>query len=171
MKSLYLLALLLPAAAGDVWAADLTHLRMLDAWAAESIERGLSRSTTVRDLVVELGRSNLIVHVETTRDLRGTTAGTTQLIYSGSGYRYVRIVLDRSLPPDARAAILGHELQHAVEIARSGAQDEAGIRRLFETIGHSVSGMRNVFETKAAAMTTVRVWSELHGDSKRGPER
>ena len=49
--------------------------------------------------------------------------GTTRFMTSAGGYRYVRISLLRGLEATERAAILGHELQHACELADSTAND------------------------------------------------
>jgi hypothetical protein len=102
-------------------AEDLYHVRAVDAWAAETLDRAQSRSAIVRSLLRELEGSDVIVHVRTASRLPHALAGMTRFVSRTGGYRYLRIDLDRALLPDARAAILGHELQHACEIARSGA--------------------------------------------------
>ena len=54
-----------------------------------------------------------------------------------------------SIPPSELPALLGHELQHAVEIAeREEVRDEEGVRRLYLEIGRQGSG--DSFETDAA---------------------
>lgn len=137
------------------------RVRALDPWAVESLRRVATRSPLARQLIHRLDRSNVIVHVVTDLGMPAHLAGTTRFVAQRAGYRYVRVTIDRQLLPDARAAILGHELQHALEIAVSDAADHDGVRRLYERIGKRVDG-REHFETVAATLAGRRVWTELH---------
>lgn len=141
-------------------AEDLYRVRAVDAWAAETLDRAQSRSAIVRSLLRELEGSDVIVHVRTASRLPHALAGMTRFVSRTGGYRYLRIDLDRALLPDARAAILGHELQHACEIARSGAASQDEVRRLFLTIG-TLANDSQTYETREAMSTTLRVWREL----------
>jgi len=168
MKSSCLLLVCLSAASPLAQAGTFAHVRSIDPWAPESLERGMSHSPLVRELVATLEASDVIVHIQTTTSLPFDTAGQTQLVHSAGGYRYVRIAVARGLAPDSRTAILGHELQHACEIARSRAVDSESVRELFLSIGHMLRGSTNAFETPEAMRTTIRVWSELRtGTSSR----
>ena len=57
-----------------------------------------------------------------------------------------------------RSAILGHELQHACEVADSSADDAASMRELFKQEGHR-AGL--YFETRAAIQAERNVRLEL----------
>ena len=146
------------------------RVRALDPWAAEAIRLGRERSQTVRDLVAELDASDIIVHVETRLALPLSAAGTTRLAGATASHRYVRIVLFRDPLPVSRVAVLGHELQHACEIARSTAKDAPGMRALFEAIGRPSPGERTAYETDAAIRVSRTIWYELHGDDKRAAQ-
>lgn len=143
------------------------RVRALDAWALESLERVEARSALARRLIHRLDASDVIVHIVTDTVMPTHLAGTTRFVARHGGYRYVRIALDRQLLPDTRAAILGHELQHAMEIAVSDAADHDEIRRLYERIGQRVDG-REHYETPEAARAGRRVWTELHEASGLG---
>jgi hypothetical protein len=143
------------------------RVRPIDAWAADALRLGLERSPTLRDLVAELEASDVIVHVETRTTLPLHAAGTTRLAAVTDSVRYVRIVLLRDPLPVSRVAVLGHELQHAVEIARSAVRTDAGMRQLFTTIGRPSPGERTAFETEAAIHVTRAVWFEVQGDAKK----
>jgi len=143
----------LPAAAGE----KLTP-RPLDPIAADAFDRAVARSARVRSLVATLEASNVIVHIESTRLMPAGISGTTRFVISRGGYRYVRISIDAELPRGTRAAILGHELQHACEVAESGADNSDEIRRLFEREGER-SGL--FYETRAALDTEKHVRMEL----------
>ena len=87
--------------------------------------------------------------------------GTTRFMTSAGGYRYVRISLLRGLEATERAAILGHELQHACELADSTANDLEAVRRLYEGLGHRVNRSEELYETPAALLAGQRVWMEI----------
>lgn len=143
--------------------AQTFHLRPLDPWGTESVERGMARSPSIRKLSAEIHASDLIVYVQSRSIMPPGVAGMTQLITRTGGYRYVRIAIYRELSPDARAAILGHELQHACELARSTASDSNQVRTLYEAIGRRIPGPKEVFETREAEAVGLCVWFELHG--------
>ena len=63
--------------------------------------------------------------------------------------------------PIPDAAILGHELQHALEIARSTAGDVDSVRKPFESEGYRTRGWNDVFETEVAQRVERVIRSEL----------
>lgn len=132
--------------------------RPVDALAAEVLARAIERSATVRRLVKRLEGSNVIVHVESSRSMPLGLSGMTRFVVSRGGVRYLRITIGSDLPGRARTAILAHELQHACEVADSDADDEAGLRAMFEHHGHR-SG--DYFETSAAITAERAVLLEL----------
>ena len=138
------------------------RVRPLDHWADETVNCGLTRSALVRELVDELEQSDLIVHVQTITTLPSGIAGQTRLTGDAGISRYVRIQLDRNLMPDERASVLAHELHHAIEIARSTARNDDGIRALYERIGHT-AGSQRIFETPGAREAGARAWYQLRG--------
>src|SRR4029453_7228096 len=121
-SALFVCAVVAVALSGSpAGAQSVIRVRPLDGLAETALERGLSDSPLFRDLVTELENSDVIVHVVTAAGLPATAVGTTRLSSSGPSYRYVRVTISAELPAHKQTAILGHELQHACEIARSGA--------------------------------------------------
>jgi hypothetical protein len=166
VKSLLSVVLYLFTAAGASAQVVMTP-RPLDPMAAETFQEAVNASPLVRDLVRQLETSNLVVHIVSTRNLPYGIAGTMRFVASRGGYRYVRITLAAEMRPDSRAAVLGHELQHACELAASNAHDEDGVRRLFQTTGHRPGPSEDVFETRAAMLVERQVKTDLraeHGD-------
>ncbi len=161
MKSLFLVVLYLSAAA-EVSAQ--TRIRPLDPLSFETFAQATLGSPLVRDLVGQLEASNLVVHIESSRSLPTGVSGTMRFVISRGGYRYVRITLAVDLRPEARAAILGHELQHACELAASDAHDTDAVRRLYQSVGHHPTNSEDVFETRAALMVERQVKAELRAD-------
>lgn len=132
--------------------------RALDPAAAETFARALEGSAKVRALVERLEASNVIVHIETVMHLPAGIGGMTRFVTTRGGYRYLRISLGSELTLSVRSAVLGHELQHACEIADSSATDVEGMRELFQQEGHREG---EFFETMAAIQTEKIVWAEL----------
>lgn len=158
MSFLVVLYLLVAVAAS---AQTLLTPRPLDPLAAEAFEQARAGSPLVRDLVRQLESSNLVVHIESSRALPSGISGTMRFVTSRGGYRYVRISLAVHLRPPTRAAILGHELQHACELAASDAHDLDAVRRLYEAAGHHPGHSPDVFETPAALAVERQVRTEL----------
>ena len=136
-------------------------MRPLDPWATESFERVIDRSALARELTGRLEASDLVVYIETLTMMPADLGGMTRFMTSAGGYRYVRISLRREIDATERAAILGHELQHACELADSTASDVPGVRRLYESLGQRVNRGEEAFETRAAVLAGQRVWLEL----------
>ena len=138
--------------------------RPLDPVAADAFDRALTRSAAVRSLVAILEGSDVIVHIESSRVMPPGIGGTTRFVTARGGYRYVRITLGADLQRDSRIATLGHELQHAREIAESDAGDVEGLRRLFEREGRRDG---DFFETPGAIEVERRVRVEM--TARHGP--
>ena len=132
--------------------------RPLDPVAAETFARAVEGSAVVRALVERLEMSNVIVHIETVAQMPAGIGGMTRFVTSRGGYRYLRITLGSTLTITLRAAILGHELQHACEVADSSAADIEGLRQLFENEGHRDG---RYFDTSAAIAIERSVRLEL----------
>jgi hypothetical protein len=71
------------------------------------------------------------------------------------------------LPALRKIAALGHELQHAVEIAdQPDVVDPASLALAYGRIG-SERGLRStepLFDTDAAVAAGQQIWSEMHAD-------
>lgn len=142
-------------------AADERRLRPVDAWATESFERASGRSALMREMVSRLEGSDLVIHIDTLTVMPANLGGMTRFVASAGGNRYVRISLLRGLEATERAAVLGHELQHACELADSTAHDLPAVRRLYEGLGQRLNRGEELFETRAALLAGQRVWLEI----------
>jgi hypothetical protein len=132
--------------------------RPLDPFAADAFARAQAESAVVRSLVATLESSNVIVHIVSSRSLPMGIGGTTSFVTSRGGYRYVRITIAAALTKSDRTTILGHELQHACEVATSEADDAESVKQLFEKEGHRAG---DYFETMAAINTERQIRNEL----------
>jgi hypothetical protein len=135
-----------PGAAGNAT----RHVRALDRTMEALIADGARRSPLFRSLVEAIERSNVIVYVES-RLLPAGLNGQLTLAGAGQSWRYLRIGIDCRQSRDGQIASLGHELQHAVEIADAGSiVDQRSIQALYGRIGFSVDRSGRRFESEAA---------------------
>ena len=141
--------------------ADLGGIRQTDPILDAMFARGRERSPTFRRLLARLGDSNLIVHVW--RNQRPhPDAAFTQFIVESGGYRFVRITINVAGVSDGAVALLGHELQHAVEIADDPAvRDEASYTGLYRTIGYPSCMRKRCYDTENAVDAGRRVLREM----------
>lgn len=93
------------------------RIRPVDRRSANLLLEGLQRSETLRALVDRLDGKDVIVYVEMQPKLKARLAGALTWITGTPKFRYVRISWTPDLSTNAAIATLGHELQHALEIA------------------------------------------------------
>ena len=79
------------------------------------------------------------------------------------GARYLRISLDRRYGSGQRLTLLGHELQHAVEIADAPwVTDHEGVATLYRSIGfRSDNGHDDCYDSRLAIETGHQVQREF----------
>jgi hypothetical protein len=126
-----------------------------------ALREGARRSATFARLIVALDRSDVIVYIELSHDLPATTEGRLMLATKAGAHRYARIQIRAALSPDEIIAVIGHELQHAVEIAEAPAvHDQASLRRFYKLAGAGRSHELG-YDTEAARDAGYRVRFEL----------
>lgn len=124
-----------------------------------------SASPTIAALLDALADADVVVYVQLTLTPRDVP-GDIQLIGATGGTRYLLIRVSLRLSPLDRIALLGHELQHATEVAAArDVRDEAALARLMARIGWGKS--RGRFETHAAEAVTRQVRSEAEQNGWR----
>ena len=132
---------------------------------ANLIRDGVRFSPTFQALADRLSNSDLIVYVDADSFAPEGLDGRLTFVASAPGVRYVRIRVAHYPDAARQIAIIGHELQHAVEIADDPAiVDEASLGREYARIGYSHNGLmphRQAFDTEAAVKTGQRVFREL----------
>jgi hypothetical protein len=138
-----------------------SRLRPVSNFEAAIIGEGSCRSATLRSLIAILQTSNVIVYVTMRRMRDRTVAGSLEFLGATTTDRILRIVLAFPLDRAARITMLGHELQHAIEVA-----GEPGIRSrpTFDSFyrGHGLPGATaSSWDTDAARRIQLRVRQEL----------
>lgn len=131
---------------------------------AALIVRGHAASPAFRRLIEAIERSDVIVHVEQVNQPGDGLAGSTRFVTRAGGQRYVRVTLYGSWSTNQTMALIGHELQHAVEMASAGwVVDQATCLELFHTIGHrTCDRQRLCYDTDAALAAGARVWKDVN---------
>lgn len=143
------------------------HVRCLDRLATQLVAEATGLSPTVRRLIAEIERSDVIVYVRLDQAVDRYTADT-RLLTSVPGARYALIELSPLSPKGDLIPLLGHELWHAVEIARAKDVHNADdMRRLFRQIGWA-SATKDRFETPAALLAGRQVRHEVAAAGKPG---
>jgi len=139
--------LLASPAAADV-VDETPHVRATGGYARWLIDTAVTYSVTVSALSERLAKSDVIVYVRVV-PLRTGTAKTVLLNAEGP-VRYLLVSIDNGHAPEVLVEMLGHELQHAVEIASApDVRDEAGLVALYRRIGLHRDATNN-FETVLA---------------------
>jgi hypothetical protein len=169
MRTAIIMVLLLLAAAGAAAAEaakqpSWMHTRPLTRGATSLLAAASERSSVVRSLLEGLEQTDTVVYV--TDSMAGyedePRAYLTFMTHAG-GIRYLLVRIDSfpMLPVD-RMAMLGHELQHAREVAAAPqVRDSAGMARLYRHIGFEYEGGR--FESGQARDVGIRVRNQLAG--------
>jgi hypothetical protein len=149
-----------PLTEAHVLDAPTRHIRTTDAKVRRLLRRGYRASRTFASLVTRLQRSDVIVYIEDVPRLPGALEGRMMMLPRVNGFRYVRIQLALRGTPEDSIAVLGHELQHAVEVADAiEVADSDGLSRLYQRIG--VRSGPEVYDTDAAQQTGRVVRREL----------
>ena len=124
---------------------------------------GLTRSKTFASLVSSINRTDVIVYIEAVMVLPKNTIGRLAMLPRAADFRYLRIQIRNDLSRPESIALIGHELQHALEIADAQeVRDSGGLIRLYERIGHESSG-DHAYDTEAAQDMGRIVRRELRG--------
>jgi hypothetical protein len=149
--ALFWLALAVAPAAAERNARE-RHLRSTEPELVDLVADGVRVSPTLQGLVDRVAASDVIVYVMFDRSPSPHAAGHISLLAAVPGARYLRISLDRRYAGAQRLALLGHELQHAVEIADAPwVADHAGVASLYRSIGfRSDNGHDDCYDSRLA---------------------
>jgi hypothetical protein len=126
-----------------------SRIRCLDREARKIVERGVASSPTLARLVAELEKSDLIVGVQLC-PLSKTLLGEARIVTATADVRHIRSRIKVPNATDALISVLGHEFQHALELASARDVRTAEAQAFFyRRIGYERhSG--GFFETQAA---------------------
>ncbi|MEO5761593.1 MAG: hypothetical protein ABIR28_04700 [Vicinamibacteria bacterium] len=139
-----------------------THTLPLNTDAINLLTEAAERSPLVTSLIEELERTDVVVYLTELSPGRPPGPSSYLVFLSEEATtRYLLIRIDKwKLSPFERICLLGHELQHALEVAAApDVRDTTGLASLYRRIGWE-SG-ENRFETTAAKSMGFQVKAEL----------
>ena len=144
------------------------RVRVMSPALGDAFKVGMKRSATFRAIVDEIEASNVVVYLvaETQMETRAAHVG---LLGAGGGRRYVKVSVDPRYKGCTLVGLIGHELQHAAEIAADPSVDSvARLRALYQRIGFLVcEGSHECFDTNEA----VEAGRLIEAEMTAGPGR
>jgi hypothetical protein len=171
---LCLLVRIAPSArAADHSSVD-THVRTTEPSIMLLLRQARIESPFFRSLEARLNESDIIVYVKHDQQLASSLEGQLTFMGSAGAWRYVVVSLAWGRPEARTIATLGHELQHAIEIAEHPEiVDSETLRDAYMRIGYesSLAGLRSTYDTPAAIDAGERVFTEISHRVTRLPDR
>jgi hypothetical protein len=155
------------ALAGSAQAPDpsLRRVRALDPALLQHVHEGLHRSATFRHIVAALEQSNVIVYLAPgVCDVGRIDGCLLRFVHVSGNTRYLRIVISRRVGAERAISVIGHELQHAREVAAAPTVvDGAGLVAMFRQASlRECKGVRGeCYETQAAIDAEDAILKEL----------
>jgi hypothetical protein len=149
-----------PLTAANALESPKRHVRTNDGSIRSLLRYGFMHSASFAALIARLEESDVFVYIEEMPGLPVALDGRLLMQRRTNGVRYVRIQIALRGSPVESVAVLGHELQHATEVADApDVEDDDSLVRLYERIGLRTG--RNRYETIAAQEMGRRVLREL----------
>ena len=149
-----------PVSPSAVLESPTRHVRTAHPYVESLLRDGFQRSPTFARLLVRLERSDLIVFIESQIPLPPGIEGRLVMLSAAHGVRYVLIQIGTGDSLMDAIALLGHELEHANEIADAReVVDMSGFVALYERIG--VKNGWHQYETKMAQEAGRQIRREL----------
>jgi hypothetical protein len=146
-------------------------VRVLHPALTETLRATAASSPHFQNLLAELDRSDLIIHVAGMPSCHHAhLAGALYFVEQAGGHRFVRITINTRLTPPQRAAALAHELHHAAEVARSPWVDDlASFARLYRQIGRPSRAVpaTECYETDDTLRAGEMVLAEIEAAERR----
>ena len=132
------------------------------------LSTGMDRSVTFRQLLRRIEASDVIVYIEARHDLREGVGASMRFVTRSASDRFVRIQLNADYNNHTLVPLLGHELQHVVEVAEhADVQSPDDLRDFYRRTG--VRTGPDSFDSEQARHTGYLVRDEIVG--KRGDLR
>ncbi len=126
------------------------------------IDAGLTGSATFRGLMQRLERSDVIVYVDLRPNMPSGLGGLLEFMGRGGNNRYLHVTIGSLHHLDVLVALVGHELQHAAEVADAPSVLTAGeLEALYRRIGVPSGAGR--YDSAAALAAGLTVRAELRG--------
>ncbi len=156
-----------PVPSASPWSAW-SRTRPLSAGAIALLKDAVLRSAIVEDLLEQIERTDLVVYLSDAIPGVFTGPKSSMVFLAGdTTSRYLLVRLDAMrLPQHERIAVLGHELQHALEVAAAPeVRDASSMAGLYRRIGWETSKGR--FESRGAQTIGRQISKQLRPRDRR----
>lgn len=124
------------------------------------LAEAIAQSPTLAALAARLECTRTIVQIVEETAPEGHWDGRISFLANAGGYRYLRVGLRRKSPA-LSAAVLAHELQHAVETHEAGVASVDEFERLYRRIGVALPDAPSELDTPAAIAAGAAALNEL----------
>ena len=152
--------------AHELLSSPLRRVRVLDPGLEGLLGEGVRRSATLGHLLAAIQQTDVIVQIVPTQNLPLSTAARLLLVPNPREARFLRIQIRPEGTDADLIALLGHELQHALEVAeRPDVRDERALAALYRRIGHRGPGAHE-YDTQAAHDTGHQIRKELYATAQ-----
>jgi hypothetical protein len=129
------------------------HVRVRHAALEPFLREAIEKSITTRKMVATLDASDVIVYLELLPRMPGSLPAGLGFAGSGGRFRYLRIALNPTNTRRQMMAMIGHELQHAVEIAAEPTiRSRRDLQKHYKRIGIA-GAVDDMWDTEAARDT------------------
>jgi hypothetical protein len=150
------------AISSPVATPKIPRVRPMSSIAQRVVDDAARRSPTIARLLGIIEASAAIVYIDLQMDLR--SEGATTIVAVNDQCRFLRVAISVNLSGYRRIEMLGHELQHAVEIILTPeVRDAESLRRLYSRIGWLLTDV--AFESGQAIDVERQVRLELRTNS------
>lgn len=138
------------------------RLRPAEASAQALVADAVSRSAVVRDLADRLRETNVVAYVRVGPCVEGERDSSIHFLGRSKYERFMVIKINETLSSDRQVALVGHELQHAVDMAKaSWITEPFRMQQYFTLVGWKLGYPEHGFETLSALQTERKVGQEL----------
>lgn len=142
--------------------SGVTRIRPVNDKAALLLTDAQQKSETVRTLIKQLDKGNVVAFVHVVPPTEGGPQSTMRFVGVSKLARFVLIQVAECVEPSRRAELLGHELQHVNEVAASSwVTDDTELQRALKLRGYLDKGSARGYETMAAKQAERNVRREL----------
>lgn len=139
-------------------------VRPLNRDAERLLAEARRRSPTIARLLDALEASDLVVYLEV-RLMSRCQTGRLRLVASNGPRRFVKVDVSATARWDEALGWLGHELQHAVEVASAAdVRDDGSLEKFYRRIGNPQPAQASTFETEEA----IKVRAQVLAETSRG---
>jgi hypothetical protein len=138
------------------------HIRSPYPELLDAVSLGARTSPTLRDLVDRIEASDVVVYLANDSAPSPFVAAHLSFISAAGGRRYLMVTVNRQYMGCQLMALLGHELQHAAEIAdEPSVVDERSMSAHYRRIGFRTGSQAEQYDSAAAIETGRRIMRDV----------